>query len=264
MPEGDVVWRTAERLRLALAGRPLTRTDFRWPTLAEVSLSHWLVEEVLPRGKHLLIRVRPCESVEQLPLTIHSHLRMDGTWTVRRSELRGRDPRGGQLRVLLANHEWSASGYLLGMLDVLPTRDEARVVGHLGPDILGPDWDPDEVIARLRAEPGRPIGAALLDQRNLAGVGTYFMAEALFGCSVSPWSPVERVPDLAAVLTRARRLLQRGCLGSSHGTGQGARTYVHGRARRPCRRCGEPIRVDPIGVAPQDRVAFHCPRCQPG
>ncbi len=264
MPEGDVVWRTAQRLRLALADHPLSETDFRWPSIAEVQLESWLVSEVIPRGKHLLIRVQPPVGLDRIPLTIHSHLRMDGTWMVRRSGISQRDPRSGQLRARLANAQWSASGYLLGLLDILPTRAEAQVVGHLGPDILGPDWDEERVLRQLRDQPDRAIGAALLDQRILAGVGTYFMAEALFHRRISPWTPISQVPQLPSLLAQARKLLQIGCLGSQHGTGgSGMRTYVHGRARKQCRRCGRPIRVDPIGVPPYDRVAFHCPQCQP-
>ena len=76
MPEGDTVWRTAHHLHQALAGQPLTRTNFRVPAFATVDLSGESVDEVVSRGKHLLIRT-PGHS-------IHSHLKMEGAWHVYR------------------------------------------------------------------------------------------------------------------------------------------------------------------------------------
>ncbi len=266
MPEGDVVWRTADRLQRALAGRDLSETDFRWPSIAEVSLVGWSMAEVLPRGKHLLMRCVPPVGADSPLMTIHSHLKMEGTWTVRRTGPI-RDSRIRQLRARIGNAEWTASGYLLGRLTVLPTAAESEVVGHLGPDILGPDWDASRVLATLATAPDRAIGEALLDQRVLAGIGTFFMAEVLFCAGVSPWTPTGQVQNLAQILARAQSMLRFSCQFSRQtttgNTRAGQRNWVHGRSRRPCLRCGTPISVDPIGVAPQDRVAFHCPGCQP-
>src|ERR1700739_281102 len=58
MPEGDVVWYTASRLHEALAGRTLTRSDFRVPRLATADLTGDVVTETASRGKHLLTRTR--------------------------------------------------------------------------------------------------------------------------------------------------------------------------------------------------------------
>lgn len=263
MPEGDVVHRTAERLHAALAGRELVTSDLRWPSLATVDLTGRTVLEVVPRGKHLLMRLDGAP-----PVTLHSHLRMEGSWHVHATgrpwgSARHRDG----VRAVLANREWTAVGHLLGLLDLVPTSQEATVVGHLGPDLLGPDWDAALAVANLSAQPDRPIGEALLDQRNLAGIGTMFMAEGLFARRVNPWTPTGEVPDLNGLLERIQQLLQRNlrsAIQSTTGdTRHGQRTYVHGRNRQPCRRCGESVRVDPIGVAPQDRVAFYCPHCQP-
>ena len=65
------------------------------------------------------------------------------------------------------------------MLEILPTDRESEVVGHLGPDVLGPDWDPETAIERVLAL-AAPHRAALLDQRDLAGVGTLWASESLF------------------------------------------------------------------------------------
>ena len=156
-----MVWQAARRLHKALAGRTLTRSDFRVPRLATVDLTGDVVTETASRGKHLLTRT-------QNGLTVHTHLRMDGNWRVRPAAERMRDSH--QIRLVLANDDWQAIGYSLGVVELIRTSEESQVTGHLGPDLLGLDWDRAEAVRRLNAEPDRPIGEALLDQRNLAGV----------------------------------------------------------------------------------------------
>jgi endonuclease-8 len=257
VPEGDIVWLTARRLHQALAGRRLTRSDFRVPRLATTDLRGREVHEALARGKHLLIRVEG-------GLTVHSHLRMDGSWRIRPPGPVARDHR---LRVVLANHEWQALGYSLGVVELVKTSDEHRVVGHLGPDPLGPDWDPAEAVRRLREPPGRPIGEALLDQTRLAGIGNLYKAEVLFLRGVHPWRPAGEVADLDGLVELARRLLD---ANSAHfeqittaAGRRGGENWVYGRAGLPCRRCGTLIVRADQGPGPYDRVAFWCPHCQP-
>jgi endonuclease-8 len=255
MPEGDAVWYTARRLHEALAGRTLTRSDFRVPRLATADLAGDVVTETASRGKHLLTRTGN-------GLTIHTHLKMDGAWRVRPAA--ERVPDSHRIRLLLANEDWQAIGYQLGVVELLRTSDEARVTGHLGPDLLGPDWDCAEAVRRLRAEPDRPIGEALLDQRNLAGIGNVYKAEVLFLRGISPWRPVGGVADLDAVADLARRLLEANKERQGHITTvsmrRGEENWVYGRLGRPCRRCGTPIR----SAGQQERVTFWCPSCQPG
>src|SRR5208282_5115972 len=198
MPEGDVVWQTARRLDEALSGRRLTRSDFRVPALATADLTGEIVTETVSRGKHLLTRTGN-------GLTVHTHLRMDGDWRVRPGAEQIRDSH--RIRLLLANEDWQAIGYQLGVVELIRTSEESRVTGHLGPDLLGPDWDCAEAVRRLSAEPDRPIGEALLDQRNLAGVGTYFAAEMLFLRGIDPWRRVGDVGDLEALVKLGHRLL---------------------------------------------------------
>jgi endonuclease-8 len=155
------------------------------------------------------------------------------------------------------------------MLDVLPTAREAELVGHLGPDVLGPDWDPAAATANLRATPA-PIGAALLDQRNLAGIGTLWCAESLFLERLHPWTPANDLGQEAVsrLVDRAHRLLDSArhhAVQSSTGVRRhGEENYVHARSGRPCRRCGQTVRVAPIGPPGQERTMFYCPGCQGG
>src|SRR3954469_17386363 len=148
MPEGDTVWRTARHLHEALAGRILTRTDFRVPAFATVDLRGEVVDEVVSHGKHLLIRT-PEHS-------IHSHLKMEGAWHVYRLGSSWRRP-GHSARAVLENDEWQAVGYSLGILEVVDRDREDEVIGHLGPDLLGPSWDLDDAVARTAADPDRPV-----------------------------------------------------------------------------------------------------------
>src|SRR5919204_1181413 len=163
MPEGDTVFREAARLHAALAGERLLATDFRVPRFATVDLAGQAVREVLARGKPLLLGTDG-------DLTVHSHFAMDGAWHLYRPGERWRGPQF-QVRAVLRTRPWVAVGFRLAICELLPTAREREVVGHLGPDVLGPDWDPAEAARRLRAEAARAIGSALLDQRNLAGVG---------------------------------------------------------------------------------------------
>jgi endonuclease-8 len=269
MPEGDVVWRTAQRLHQALSGRELLVADLRWPSLATVDLTDRTVLETLSRGKHLLTRLGATNTAG--PLTLHSHLRMEGGWRVDRSgppaERRGRS---SEVRAVLGNDTWTATGSRLGRLDLVITRDEGTLVGHLGPDLLGPDWDLDQVLANLRDRGPQPVGAALLDQRVLAGVGTFYLAETMFLAGRSPWTPVADLPEpeLRRIVQRAHDLLHlnrdRVHQVTTGDARPGHEAFVHGRSGRPCRRCGRTVRVAAIGEAPADRVAFFCPNCQPG
>jgi endonuclease VIII len=257
------VWLAGRRLHDALAGDRLTRSDFRVPQLATADLTGRTVTEVVSRGKHLLTRVDD-------DLTLHTHFRMDGSWHLYRHGDRWRGGPQWQVRVLLETAGWQAVGYRLPVVELLPRDREDDAVGHLGPDILGPDWDPAEAVSRLAAEPDREIGAALLDQRNLAGIGTLWCAEALFLEGVPPWRPVGELDRsvLERVVTRAQRLVDNGrrrAMQSSTGSYRPDDAhYVHARSGRPCRRCGATVRVAPIGEPTRERAMFYCPGCQGG
>ena len=258
MPEGDAVWYTARRLHAALADRVLTRSDFRVPRYATVNLAGQLVTEAISRGKHLLIRT-------DRGLSVHTHLKMEGAWRIQPAS--GRPPRDSyQLRLLLANSEWIAAGYQLGITEVLRTTDEDRVTGHLGPDLLGPDWDPADAVGRLASDPRRAIGEALLDQRNLAGIGNIYASETLFLRGINPWHTVGDVEDLGALVDLGQRLLDanktRPGIVTTGDTRPGRHTWVYGRAGQPCRRCGTPVRKAEQGVPGEERLRFWCPNCQ--
>ncbi len=270
--------RAATRLHAALAGGVLTASDLRWPRLATVDLTGRPVLEVVSVGKHILMRFGPLppgvhagyapRAEDAVPLTLHSHFRMDGSWHLQRPGETFTSRSADGVRAVVSTADWVAVGHLLGMLDLVETRHEDDLVGHLGPDVLGPDWLPELAVRNLRAEPARPVGEALLDQRVLAGVGTFYMAEALFVLGVTPWTSVDDVPDLHRLVTLLHTMLEQGATRAVQSTtgdlAPGRRNYVHARAGRPCLRCRTRIRVEMVGTAPQDRTAFFCPTCQRG
>lgn len=259
MPEGDVVWRTCRRLDRALAGYVLTGCEFRVPQLATTDLTGIEVREVVSRGKHQLIRFGDGQS-------LHTHLRMDGSWRFART---GESSTGGadhQVRVVLRTRRGAAIGYRLPVVELVPTSEEESVVGHLGPDLLGPDWDVAEAVRRLGAEPDRTVGEAMLDQRNLAGIGTFWRAELCFLQGIYPRTPVRDVDDLARLCERAHEMMMANRDGRQTTTGDpraSMRAYVFERTRQPCRRCRTPIAFEEFGPVGQERTSYWCPRCQP-
>lgn len=256
MPEGDTVFRTAAALRNALVGRVLTRCEVRVPRYATVDLTGSTVTEIISRGKHLFIRVGPA--------SIHSHLKMDGSWRVARRGAPQRQPH--KVRILLEAGDTAATGIDLGILEILDRDRDQDVVAHLGPDLLGPDWDPVAAVANLMARPDRPIAEALLDQQVLAGIGNVYCNELCFVFGLLPASPVKRMIDPDRLVSRAREMLwanrvrrQRTTTGN---TRPGRELWVYGRAGQPCRRCGTPIAHSwPDGRA-TERVRYWCPACQ--
>lgn len=273
MPEGDSVWRAARQLHQALAGQTLLASDFRVPRFATLNLAGWTVAEVVPRGKHLLMRV---VSPEDKRLTIHSHLKMEGAWQVYPPGGRWRKP-GFTARCVLRTAVADAVGFSLGIVEVVATANEDSIVGFLGPDLLGPDWDPDEAERRIRSRPEAPVGVALLDQRNLAGIGNIYRCETCFLSGVHPATPVSGVTDVRTLMTDAKQLLEvnlgpgrRVTILNGRGMPVGRMAgrpgyWVYGRERQPCLKCGTPIQRGLLGKpnGEEERDIYFCPKCQP-
>jgi endonuclease-8 len=252
VPEGDTVWHTAAVLRDTLAGKALTRCDIRVPRYATVDLTGQVVDEVVSRGKHLFIRVGTA--------SIHSHLKMDGSWQVNPV---GKPSRAGhRIRIILEAGEIQAAGVDLGVLEVLDRDRDEDAVAHLGPDLLGDDWDPRAAAANLVVDPDRPLAETLLDQRVMAGVGNVYCNELCFVTGHLPTAHVSAVKDPLRMVQRARDMLwlnrSRWNRSTTGDTRRGRELWVYGRAGRECRRCGTLIESDSSG----DRIGFWCPNCQ--
>jgi endonuclease-8 len=133
VPEGDTVFLAGRKMHRALAGGTLVRGEFRHPALATVDLSGRTVLGVRTVGKHLFTRFSGTVS-------LHSHLRMDGSWRVMPRGHRWPMP-AHHARVILATESTEVVGFRVHDLQLLPTGQESRLVSHLGPDLLDPDWD---------------------------------------------------------------------------------------------------------------------------
>jgi endonuclease-8 len=255
MPEGDTIHYAANRIRPLLAGHvpdeiatphPRFARD-RWPE----RLSGRAVSAVDAVGKHLLLRFEG-------GLTIHSHLRLTGSWRVR-------EHRPGASRhdvwLVLRRSEHEAielRGPVLELMTDARVRSDPRLA-RLGPDILAPEFDAARFLRRLREDdPTRPIGDALLDQRTIAGIGNLWKVEACFEAGIDPWRPTGTVSDdeaLALVAACRPRMQQSAADGN-----QRRHRRIHGRAGRPCPRCGAPIRAR--GQGDGNRTTYWCPSCQ--
>jgi endonuclease-8 len=264
MPEGDSVYLVARRLDRALKGRTLVRSDLRTPAVATVDLAGRTVLENATHGKHLLTRLSE-------DLTLHTHLRMQGSWSVVGPGKRLPSRLMVDVRVVLeAGNGPTAYGLLLPVVDVVRTSREHDLVGHLGPDPLRDDWDAAEAVRRLGQDPSRPLAAALLDQRLVAGLGNLWVNELCFLRGHSPWTPVGDV-DVPALVRLAARALRTSALSpgayqvTTGNTRRGEQHWVAGRAGRPCLRCGTTVRVvDEVPNDPDRRRTWWCPTCQPG
>src|SRR3954465_14786510 len=186
MPEGDTIRRLADKIGRRFVGERCVRCVTRDPRLGGGDLAGARVVSADANGKHLFIRFDNGR-------TLHSHLLMTGSW---KGGPAAPEPGGGR-RVEL----WMESGRLTGIdlpiVELLSTADEARVVGHLGPDLCGAE-QPDirEITERLRREPLMPLATALLDQRNVAGFGNVYAVEMPFIAGVSPNQPVGSIDGL--------------------------------------------------------------------
>ena len=259
--EGDSIRRLADRLHGAFAGHDVVAAQYRRAGDLPVRFAGDRLVECAAVGKHLLMRFGSDR-------TLHSHLRMQGSWRQHRAGWR---PGLRQDRVG-AWFDFGAAGVLAAhdvpVLEVVATARERTVVGHLGPDILAEDFPRhrDRVIGIIGAQPGRLIREALLDQRNLCGIGNLWAVESLFVAGIWPHTPVARA-DVGKAVDVAHRMMRLG-LSQGHQVTTGNRRrgethWVYGRYRRPCRRCGTPVAFQPAGAGPYDRETWWCPHCQP-
>jgi endonuclease VIII len=250
VPEGDTIWRTAAGLREWVAGRVVTaaRPD------RLTSLVGRTLEAVEPAGKHLLMRFTG-------GWTLHSHMRMRGSWHRYRAGERWQRPER-EARAVLEFGDRLAVCFSAPVLDLV--REGREPVGHLGPDLLAPDLRLEEVVARARAVGPLALGELLLDQRVGSGIGNVYKCETLWRLRLDPWRSSAELDDraLAEVFATARASL----LGNLREPGprrfEGRPAAVHGRRGRPCPRCGTPVRARPQGE--HARITYWCPRCQAG
>jgi endonuclease-8 len=257
VPEGDTIHAAARRVGAALVGKEIVSIDTpqprhamdRWPD----RLSGRPVRSVDAHGKHLFMRFEG-------DLTLHSHLRMGGMWGVYESGIRwSRSPRRAWLVVRTREHEVvQFDGPVLELMTESRTRFDLRLAA-LGPDILAPELDERGFLARLRADdPTRGIGDALLDQRNIAGIGNVWKSEGCFRARIDPWRRVKDVSDeeVLGLVRGTRARMQDSVSRGGHMRG----LQVYDRAGRKCAHCNSRIRAR--GQGDDNRTTYWCPACQ--
>ena len=243
MPEGDALYRAAQRLQILVGEHVEVETPN--PRASGKGIAERLdgrrLERVEALGKNLLLSFEGGQ-------VLRSHLRMTGRWRVAQ---RGA-PRTGLPWLVIRGREHEAVLWNGPVLEL----DGRRRLGRVGPDILDVPPDLDRMVGNLRRDSARPVGEAILDQRLVAGIGNMWKAECLWAAQVSPWARLDTLDDdqLRAVLDEAHRLMRTGL--------EGARPLrrVYRRTGRPCPRCGEPIRSR--GQGDDNRTAYWCPVCQ--
>jgi endonuclease-8 len=257
MPEGDTIHNAARRVGAALVGKPIETIETpqlrhardRWPERLEGRA----VRSVDALGKHLFLRFDG-------DLTLHSHLRMGGAWSVyRRGQRWRRSPRRAWLVIRTPEHDVvQFDGPVLELMTVSRTRCHA-LLANLGPDVLPDEFEAAKFRRRLREDDQtRGIADALLDQRNVAGIGNLWKAEACFLAGVSPWKPTGEISDERALeIVEGIRPLMRA---SADGGFQQRDPWVFERHGRPCRRCNTIIKAR--GQGDDNRTAYWCPGCQ--
>ena len=264
MPEGDTIFRAASALDRALAGRTLTR--FEAPRLPHRPFPPGtVVLGAEARGKHCLVHFDDGRS-------LHTHMRMTGSWHLYRPAERWRK-KASAARVWLEvasegdRTGWVAVCFAAPVVDLVERADTGRPgvdpTAHLGPNLCEVDADLDEAVERLGrlSPPEREIGDALLDQRIANGVGNVYKCEVCFVCELDPFTPLHEIdaPLRRRLIETSSRLLQANLHHSARVTVEGG-IAVYGRRNQPCRRCGTPVAWRTQG--PQARGTYWCPTCQ--
>lgn len=270
MPEGHTIHRIAIDHTRDLVGKPLQITSPQGRlTESAALLDGTILKRVDPYGKHLFYRFGSASPATAT--TLHVHLGLFGAF--RRFPTPAPVPRD-TVRVRMSAPRWTID--LIGPTDCrIVTPDEEQTIrDRLGPDPLRADADPEVAFARLRKR-RIPIGAALLDQKVMAGVGNVYRAEALFVHGISPDRPANEVSKdefdglwetIVVMLNQGvidRRIItvaedELGVFGISRKRLRGKEAvYVYKKDH--CLRCDTPIRRwDMAG-----RWAYECPTCQP-
>lgn len=220
------------------------------------------VQMVEAYGKHLLIDLSPTTTSD--PQTVHVHLGMRGKW-LRFSPITGPAMRQVRLRLALPDVAWDLiAPTTCELLDVV-TRQ--ALLERLGPDPLRVDADAAEGRRRIAAYPGS-IGAAIMDQSVIAGVGNVFRAEALHACRIAPTRPAAQVSaeQLSQLWDELQAMMSRGVedgriitVAAPDRLSLPESESRHVYKRDTCYDCGTSIVASDLA----GRTSYACPRCQP-
>ena len=265
MPEGDTLYKTAARLRV-MVGQTVTRFE---STVLEVEAVGRVISAVEARGKNLLMWFDSTGEGPEGTHALYTHLRMEGSWHLMRPGSAWRKP-SSRMRVLVETEQWVAICFSAPVVEWLTAWEVSHhpVLAGLGPDLLS-DEDPEAqisaILARMRVNPERPLGEAILDQRLVAGLGNVYKSELLFLERLDPFKPVAAYDDevlgklLAAGRTWMRRNVMDGPRQTRWDMGR-AKVFVYNRSGQLCPRCNTPIEMQRQGAL--GRSTYYCRQCQ--
>lgn len=258
MPEGDTIYRTAVVLRQAMLEQRIV--DAQAKQLQSDALRNRVVQRVEPRGKHLLMHLDDGSA-------IHSHMGMTGSWHVYLLNQPWRKPSEWAMLTLTLANDSVVVCFTPKTLEHLSVDGLRRHhwLKRLGPDLLDPDVDLDEVLRRLRTQGSRPLGEAIMNQSVVCGIGNVYKSECLFVCRLCPFQTVAEYTDeqLMQLMHRARRQMRTNLSGHVRRTRtgrDGPGKWAYGRSGEPCLECGELIQMQRQGEL--GRSTYYCPRCQ--
>jgi len=275
MPEGDTIYRSARALGRALAGKAITRFETGCAQIAAADDQQPFVGQAIAqieaRGKWLLIHFADGR-------ILATHMLMSGSWHIYRPGERWQESRRNA-RIVLETADFVAVAFRVPVARILSAQSLARDPAIPKPerDVLGPSFDTDAAILRLKSRSEDELAHALLRQTVLAGVGNVFKSEICFLEGISPFAPVRSLPvsKLESLVATAQRLLAANVLEDSgdrivtypgrkrrttRSSNAGESLWVYGRRNEPCRRCGTPIQRCLQG--PNARSTYWCPLCQ--
>ncbi|MGV0745637.1 Fpg/Nei family DNA glycosylase [Mycolicibacterium sp. XJ870] len=178
----------------------------------------------------------------------------------------------GQVRMRMVGAEYGTDLRGPTVCELIAEPEIADVIAKLGPDPLRADADPTLAWKRI-TKSRKAIGALLMDQTVIAGVGNVYRSELLFRHGIDPYLPGIRLgqDEFDALWTDLVELMKVGVRrgkivvvrpehdhgAPSYGPGR-PRTYVYRRAGEPCRVCRTPVRTAVL----EARNLFWCPTCQ--
>jgi formamidopyrimidine-DNA glycosylase len=298
MPEGPEVRKYADALDASLSGRPIVSLEARtkdarkWLHENESRLTGRRIERVVSHGKHLIGYIEG-------DFFFHSHLMMWGRWQTfgptrgrRKSiELPEKDRRERARIVVEGGAAILLSAPIFNVGEGDPY-DVIEILATLGPDALpySGRFNRKEFLSRLFSNKDETVGAALLNQRIVAGLGNYLRAEILFNCKLNPWLTVSEISQrsincLSKTIPRLtsdayntgataadadrKRMASDPSLVYQPGREYGTRHMVFRRTNLPCLRCGEKIRQLRQRTSQTDaeeeertRIVYFCAKCQ--
>jgi endonuclease VIII len=275
MPEGNTIFRAARALNAALAGQRVRNFETALPKLARVDYDSGLkgrtIEKVEARGKWMVIHFSG-------DLILLTHMLMSGSWHIYKPDEPWKRRRIHR-RIVINTDKYVAVAFNVPIAEFHTAASLQRQprLRKLGPSVLAENFDEVGILRNLRMHSKVEVGAALLNQSVLSGIGNVFKSEACFGCGVNPFRLIETLTmqEMACLATTARKFMlanvthtstdktfTRSALrGTTGRTRLEDRLWVYGRRGQPCHRCGGAIQSRKQN--PDARSTYWCPQCQP-